>query len=421
MKYSILPADNYVVINRTILTDDDKQNLISFYEPIIGPIAVSLYLILWQDLSKKNESIVIKHKHLLNLLKCSESDLQQTRESLEAVGLLRTYVKKENVLNYVYELYSPLKAKEFFTHPILAAVLYSSLGDEEFLKLVNKFQKSKFDLNGYEEITKKMDEVYKVSNMSINANVNSVTTSSILLNSKIDYNLIMESIPKGELADKAITPKIKEYIDNLSFIYNVDTMQMVEFIRKSINEYGMIDKTVLRDTVRKNYSLSSGSLPTIVYRKQPEYIKNPSGDNSIHGKLISMFENVSPYDFLKLKNKGVKPTARDLKLVEYLLLDQELSPAVVNVLIDFCLKMNNNKLANNYVQTIAGQWKRAGLQNAKEAMEFASKEYKKNRKKTDTNYKKDQNVPTWLDKDIKKEEVTDEERAELEELLKEFK
>ena len=50
MSSSLLPADIYTVLNRTILTNEDKNNLIALYEPIIGPIAISLYLTLWRDL-----------------------------------------------------------------------------------------------------------------------------------------------------------------------------------------------------------------------------------------------------------------------------------------------------------------------------------------------------------------------------------
>lgn len=46
MKNSLLPADTYTIINQTILTEVDKKIIISLYEPIIGPIAVSLYLTL---------------------------------------------------------------------------------------------------------------------------------------------------------------------------------------------------------------------------------------------------------------------------------------------------------------------------------------------------------------------------------------
>ena len=55
----------------------------------------------------------------------------------------------------------------------------------------------------------------------------------------------------------------------------------------------------------------------------------------------------SPYNFLKGKYNGVKPTTRDLNLIESLMIDLSLRPAVVNVLIDYVLKINNNKLTKN--------------------------------------------------------------------------
>lgn len=420
MGYSILPADRYKVISKTILSEIDKENLIYFYQPIVGSLAISLYLILWQDLDNL-ESDVYLHHHLMNILKCNSLSLKEARESLEATGLVRSYVKEDNVLEYIYELYSPLSASDFLNHPILNVVLYNNLGSEEFLALVKKHEKKKFNIEGYEEVTKKMDEVFKVETMNITAECNKKTTGQIKLTSTIDYDLIINSIPKNTLSEKAFNKKTKELIDNISFIYNVDTLKMIEFIRKSLNEFGMIDKTVLRQTAQKNYSLSSGTLPTIVYRTQPEYLKKASGDNSIHGRIVAMFENLSPYDFLKSKNKGASPTSKDLKLVESLLLDLELTPAVVNVLLDYCLRKNNNKLVTNYVETVAAQWKRADLKTAEAAMKFAEKEHKKGLKKTGVKEKEKNATPTWFDEEIKKENTTDEERQELEDLLKEFK
>ena len=126
-----------------------------------------------------------------------------------------------------------------------------------------------------------------------------------------------------------------------------------------------------------------------MYRTQPEYLKSPSGDTSKKGRIIEVFENTSPYDFLKSKYQNGNPTQRDLKLLEYLLVDVELKPAVVNVLIDYVLKKNNNKLNTAFVETIAGQWKRLNIQTAKDAMEVAEKEHKKytNRLQKETNKK----------------------------------
>ena len=416
-----LPADKYKVINKTILSENDKKNLISFYMPIIGCTAVSLYLTLWQDLNYKEEdSNILIHHHLMTLLKESKEVIYQARQSLEAVGLLKTYVKCENVKTFIYELYSPLLPNEFFNHPILNIVLYNNIGSEEYENLIKLYQKKKYDYSSYIDVTKKMDEVYKSENYNVKNDIKDRSINNITLNSKINYEQISTSIPKNVMSDKALNKKSRELIDNLSFVYNFDTLKMIELIRGSLNEFGMIDKNALRLNARKSYNLSSNSLPTLIYRTQPEYLKKASGDNSLHAQIVSMFESISPYDFLKYKNKGAIPTNKDLKLVESLLVDLELTPAVVNVLLDYCLRKNNNKLTNAYVETIAGQWKRADLKTAEEAMKFAEHEHKKLNKKIPVESKKI-SEPAWFNKKIETKDVSDQEQKELEELLKEFK
>lgn len=421
MDNTFLPADKYKVINKTLLSDFDKKNLISFYMPIIGSVAITLYLTLWQDLNyKEEESEYLIHNHLITLLKESKESILKARESLEAVGLLKTYVKKENVNIYVYELYSPLMPSEFFNHPILNVILYSNIGAEEYEKLLKLHQKKKYDYNSFNEVTKKLDEVYNSESYKETQNIKERVTNQIRLNSKINYDEILNAIPKNVMSDKALNKKSKELIDNLAFIYNFDTYKIIELIRGSLNEFGMIDKNELRLNARKSYSLSSNSLPTLIYRTQPKYLKKASGDTSLHGQIVAMFESISPYDFLKHKNKGAEPTSKDLRLVESLLVDLELTPAVVNVLLDYCLRKNNNKLTNAYVETIAGQWKRAGLKTAEEAMTFAEKEHKKLSKKVVSDNKKI-TEPAWFNQKIVENKASEDEQKELENLLKEFK
>ena len=42
-KYTLLPADTYIVINKSVLTDKDNKILSLLYKPIIGYQAISLY------------------------------------------------------------------------------------------------------------------------------------------------------------------------------------------------------------------------------------------------------------------------------------------------------------------------------------------------------------------------------------------
>ena len=61
---TLLPADSYVVINKTIITEYDKKVIIDLYQPIIGPIAVSLYFTFISDLDKYDNKEILKEEIL---------------------------------------------------------------------------------------------------------------------------------------------------------------------------------------------------------------------------------------------------------------------------------------------------------------------------------------------------------------------
>ena len=420
---TLLPADNYVVVNKTILTDNDKVNLINLYEPIVGPLAISLYLTLWSDLDRTlTFSDSYNHHHLMTFLKSNLNDIKEARSALEALGLIKTYYKEgDNINYYIYELYSPISAYEFFNHPILNMVLYNNLGVNEYNNLIKSYKKVNFKYDDYKDISSKLNDTFKSSayNNFNNENIKNKNSNKPKLDNLIDFDVLKESIPNKVLGNNAFNKKTKELINNLAFIYNLDTLKVSEILRLTIDENGLINKDLFIKEVRKYYEYNNGgSLPTIIYRTQPEHLKSPEGDLSSAGKMVYIFENTTPYDFLKSKYKNNNPTPRDLKLLEYLALELNMPPAVINVLIDYVLRISDNKLNKAYVETIAGQWTRLGIKTAREAMNQAKKEYKKKPKKE---INKSVKLPTWFDNEQKDINVSEEEKKEIEALLKEFK
>ncbi|MBQ3021642.1 MAG: DnaD domain protein [Bacilli bacterium] len=421
---TLLPADTYKVINKTILTDYDKKVIINLYQPIIGPIAVSLYLTLISDLnSELNFGIEHTHHHLMIVLKSGLDVIKQARTSLESVGLVKTLVKvEENINQYIYEIYSPISPNEFFNHPILNIILYNNIGDKEYDNLVKLYKKNKLDTKDYNDVSSTLNNTYvSISNLNKGEEIVNKEVLGVNVGESIDFDLIISSIPKNIISDKAFNKKCRELINNLAFVYDIDNLRMIDLIRLSIDENGMINKEKLIVNVRKYYDFNNnGNLPTLIYRTQPEYLKQKYNDNSNRGKMLYVFENTSPYDFLMGKNKGVKPTNRDLKLLEYLAVELKMKPAVINVLIDYVLRINDNKLNRNYVEAIASQWIRSNIETASSAMERAEKEHKKNKTKVFTATNKE-NVPVWFNEKIEKLETSEEEKKELEELLKDFR
>ncbi len=426
---TILPADSYIVINKTIITDKDRKIISMLYQPIIGFTATSLYFTLLDDLDKLEiMSEDLTHHHLMSTMQLKLEDIIIAREKLEAVGLLKTYLKKDSINHYVYLLFSPITPNEFFNHPILNIVLYNNLGKKEYEKVLNYYKIPKVNLKDYEEVTKSFDDVFtsvRGTILDVADDITKKDSNNIIINKGIDFNLIISSIPKSNLNEKCFTKDVKDLINALSFTYNLNTLDMQGLIRNSINEKGLIDKTLLRKSCRDYYQFdNNGNLPTLIYNRQPDFLKKPEGDNSKWAKMVYTFENLTPYQFLKAKYKGAEPTDRDKRLIESLLVDQKLNPGVVNVLIAYVLKINNEQLKKSYVETIAGQWKRLNIETVEEAMHITEKEHKKIKKivNKDTKKKvveKEVDTPIWFDKE-QNLEVSKEDSEEMDKILKEL-
>ena len=433
MSRIILPADSYIVVNKTIINESDRKIITMLYQPIIGYTATSLYFTLLDDLLRGElMSTELTHHHLMATMQLKLEKIVIARKKLEAVGLLKTYFKQDHVNNYLYMLFSPLSASDFLNHPILNVVLYNNLGKKEYDKLVNYFRIPRLSLKEYEDITCSFDKVFtSVSGNSFigNSDIIEKNNGSITINKSFDFDLLISSIPKSMVSDKCFNAEVRDLIVSLSFVYNIDDLNMQALVRNSLNERGMIDKNELRKNCRNFYQFEEGGkLPTLIYTKQPEYLKSPKGDNSNWAKQVYTFENITPNDYLRSKYKNGEPTLRELKIIEDLMVKQKMKPGVVNVLIAYVLKVNNQKFTRSYVETVAAQWSRLNIETVEDAMRIAEKEHKKLKKilnsKNNSNVKskvlKEEKLPAWFDKGYDNHELSKEEQAELDNLLKEF-
>lgn len=432
MSKVILPADSYIVINKTIVNESDRKIITMLYQPIIGYTATSLYFTLLDDLLKGElMSDELTHHHLMATMQLRLEDIVIARRKLEAVGLLKTFFKQDHINNYLYMLFSPLSVSDFLNHPILNVVLYNNLGKKEYDKLVNYFKIPKISLKDYDDITSSFDKVFtSVSGNSFigNEDIIAKNKGSININSNFDFDLLISSIPKSMVNDKCFNSEVRNLIVSLSFVYNIDDLNMQALVRNSLNERGMVDKTELRKNCRNFYQFEQGGkLPTLIYTKQPEYLKSPRGDNSNWAKQVYTFENITPNDYLRSKYKNGEPTLRELKIIEDLMVKQKMKPGVVNVLIAYVLKVNNQKFTRSYVETVASQWSRLNIETVEDAMRIAEKEHKKLKKilsGRDTKVKakaiKEEKLPSWFDKEYDNHELSKEEQEELDNLLSEF-
>ncbi len=418
MVNSLLPLDTFVVINKTILNSQDRLTLTLLYQPIVGSIAISLYLTLWSFLDRnKFNSSGNTHNDLAISMQLKLDDIKEAKDKLEAIGLIKTYLKKGEVNNYIYELYGPLSAYEFFNNPILDTALYNNLSKKEYKRIVDSFSLPKVDLKGYQDISCSFKDVYNFvcTDKIENSNIKSAKHLELSFEPSINFNEVLSLIPEELLNIRSISKDTKELIYELAFIYDLGNDEISEIIKNSLVDR-KVDIDLLKENCRSFYKFEhKGKIPKIVYQNQPLYLRQNQVNNTKRSKLINQFETISPYEFLTLKQDS-KPTEKDMEIIEYLVIEQKLNPGVVNVLLDYVLKINNNKLVRKFVEQIAVQWKRSKIETVSDAIDFARSEYDKKNNKTKIN-KKVEAIPSWFNQNIESDMLSDEELKAFEKEL----
>lgn len=427
MEHILLPADTFIVKNNTVL-HENRRILISLYQPLIGSTAISLYYTLWTYLDYfEYLSDEIAHNTLLNNMMISIGEFVDARHKLESIGLLKTYIKEDKITNYVYEIYSPQTADEFLNNPVLSVALENALGKREYKKTLDFFKIPTFKLKGYDDITASFTDNFTFDSKNIRElEINNLRRKNILnikIIPNIDLNTVFSLIPDEILNKKSIKDKQKDLIIKLALVYNFNEEEMIAIIRNSINDKKQIDDDLLKQNASKDYEFdNSGKLPSLIYKTQPDNLKSTSETINKENRMIKIFETTSPYDFILSKYKTGKPTSTDLKIVSYLLIDLELKPGVVNVLVDYVLKINNNKLTKAFVETIASQWKKMGIETVTDAMNLAKSEYNLRKKsKEKNNNQSSKIIPKWINEEIDADIATEEEIKEFEKILGEIK
>lgn len=420
-KISLMPLDTFNVINHSYLNDNDRKLLIMLYEPIVGVVGINLYFNLWTFLDREIVlSETYTHKDLITNMGVTLKEISDAREKLEGLGLLKVYLKEGEINNYIYELNAPLSASDFFANPLLASVLYTSVGSFNYKRIKEYFKFPKINLKEYTNITESFTDVFESVSMveTDNSEIIKKNYAKVGIESELDIEEIISMIPDLMLNHTKVTESTKELILKLSFVYNFDSNKTIEVIKGSINDKHNIDKEKLKINYRNLYQFENdGKLPSIIFKCQPDYLKKEIKDSSKKSKVIYQFENLSPYRFICMKSKTEKPTKAEINILEMLLVDIGLKPGVVNVLIDYVLKINDNKLTKNFVEAIASQWKRSNIETVEQAMEISKQEFKKkDAYKKEVVSKKEENKPEWFDKKIEiKEDL--ERQKKIEEML----
>ena len=378
--------------------DLDERNVVTLlYQPLIGSDAFSLYLTLWSLIDRSRlKTPKYHHTKLFDLIDISPKDFISIRKKLEAIGLVVVYQNDDLLL---YELKAPLSAEEFIKDGSLGAYLFSQIGKANFDEIISLFKISSIEKTGFKNITSTFDEVFESIPSPVEANETFInrSKSKITIKHNFDFDIFFEGLSKNFVDHRKITNRVKEKISRLSYVYNLDEFTMQKVFMDAVDK----DKGVNLDLLSKRagYWFRFEKKTNNIQLKEKG---NESKKTSSNDDVISMCKTASPLDLLE-NLFGTKPAAVELKLIEQLLENTELSSELVNFLIVFVIGNTDGFPSYNYFEKVAVDWQRRGFKTIEETVVYIKK---RNGRKIARNTKQKNLLPKdiesdWLDNYIK--------------------
>ncbi|MFW5889020.1 MAG: DnaD domain protein [Bacillota bacterium] len=379
--------DIFIVSAEGVCSTVDYQVLSLLYQPIIGQSAFILYLTLLNLVDRQSlSSNEYLHSDLESLLNLEINEIEKERYKLEAIGLLVTFFASDS---FTYEIKLPLSARSFVNDGILGEYLISNITKTRFKKLLKIFKvkqpnkKQKYNISkAFNEIFPQIDKVYK--NDYETALLSGKAQSFRKLNGHdLDWRFLQDSVPKDLLDINKLTEAIKNKINQLSYVYHLNEIEMKNIMVKSIDSNNNLNIEDLARNARHRFDeLQADSVGEKTSKKEIHKETEVKTEN-----IEEYFNKISPKVLLEELNDGIVLTS-DLKIVERLLDEVGLNTGVINVLLAYIYKQKDNKLPGYaYFQKVALSWKRNKINTVENALQYIKHIDSMKNKKSGYNYK----------------------------------
>ncbi len=372
--------------------DIDHRDVLSLlYAPIIGPEAVSLYFSLHAICDRTQlRSAEHPHSFLFDLLSLSADGFLRARRRLEASGLLESF---RDDVRCVYKLYLPLPAERFLKDSPFAAYLHKQLGEERFLELADFFKVRRMKTSHLANTTVAFTDVFAPAydNVSVGGNYIAGEIRPVEVATAFDIEAVLEALPQTVERKPLLSREAKERLSQIAYIYSLDASTLKERLLQALDEKGVPDFAALTDNCRKLH-------------RNPVHA-NAHIKKKTSGYDLDYFRRIHPKNLVE-DLTGAHVPSSDLAIIEKLITRLDFPHEVVSVLIAYVLRQLDHRFpAYNYFEKVAAEWRRAGVEDAKSAIEHIQKRLKKDKASPRRTGKKDlpEDIEVdWLDDYIEK-------------------
>lgn len=398
-EFGLRPKDQFKVMQHFDLNTNHLEVLNRLYTPLIGTQAVGLYHFMTQFVKEShNETLILSHYIFMNELKINLLEFRQQMDLLEAIGLLKAFVKHdEQETQFVYQLIQPPSAHLFFNDPMLSIFLYSEVEHRRFHELKKYFEYQQIDLSEFKQVTRQFTDVFKVPSTKIDIDTSDIPINEPyqgidLSNESFDFEMLRQMLGKHFISQDIVTKDAKRLITQLATLYGLTADGMKHVILNSITSGQQLSFEEMRKQARSYYLIEHENQMPKLQVKSPATSSSTAKSTEANpmpqsDEWFELLEQTSPIDMLASWSES-EPTISQKTMVEELIEREKMSFGVINILLQFVMLKEDMKLPKAYILEIASNWKKKGIKTAKEAYNYAKKVNQPKNEGSSGNYQK---------------------------------
>lgn len=448
------PKDGYLVVSNDVIFDSDMDVILRLYQPLMGVTAFGLYSLFRTQIEMKPQLSVRKmHTKLFDLLGIGLRSFFEARCKLEALGLLRTFERKDELGKLdLYVIQVPQKPAAFFKDDLLRALLLETVGEDCFNELQSLFIPKKFVDSKAHETTKHFLDVFSLQTQALYNAANVAqerpeeVSKGIVLdenNSQFDMDFLQKMLVKS-FVDAEQVMKQKEKVMVAHAVYGLDELEVMQLLEEAANvQTNEVDFKVFmsllhkkyseRESLRTNSSKVNTDVPTV------NVVSENNSDLSRSDRaLLNACQAYAPAEFLQVlkSEKGTFVTTAERNTLEWVSAKQLFNNAVINILIHYMIVDRGMSVLNRaFFEAVIADWAQKKIKDPKEAMKqvrtfssqkkqnnYSSAGYSKQNRRSKVIQK--EKLPDWAQDGYKPKTVStvsEAERKKIKEKLSRFR
>lgn len=379
---------SFWIMTHGYTSSEDNKVLTLLYQPLIGTEAYGLYMMLMNLVDRTRlQSDVMSLSVLSDLLNIKEELLLNSKDKLEAIGLLSTFLKEDI---YLFRLNMPLSAKQFFLDGILGSYLRSEVGIDNFDLLMAYFSVPEISKKGYKNVTKTFDDIYQIQNIDIIQSEKFIfgrkNGKGVIVKDAFNFDSLFEKLPP-RIKKKSLYPqKIVSQIASVMYVYNFRLDEMADILSSAYDEE---NKALFYERIGINSA---------------NYFQKTYGDNliSVEEKDHNCELNLSairPQDIVGLFGQKMTNQAFALETIRQFIDRNAVDIGLINAVIIVALKYHDELPGLNYLEKVLNDWLSKGIKTGVEALPIIEKtnETVKPTKRKKPKKGVEWEEPAWLD------------------------